>query len=133
MDDFDKLCAELRAQIVSSYESGVTVEDAERLAAKFLDGQMQVADRLRDADLDARMRKSGIKSIKAAVYLEHASKSDKKPSDAFLSNIVESTDSVRTSQDELDAAEVEVERLRNYLQTFQAAHVHYRNISKGAF
>lgn len=132
MDSFDKRCEELAQKIKDSYESSITVEDAESLSAEFLSAQLLLADQIRHADLDARMRKSGLKALKAAVYLEHATKSEKKPSDVMLQAIVDSEKMVQTSQDELDAAEVEVDRLKNYMDTFRNAHIYYRNIGRGA-
>ncbi len=130
---FIELCEELTEQIKSSYESGVAVEEAEKLAGKFLYAQLQVAEELRKADLDARMKKSGTKAIKASVYLEAATKSDKKPSDVMLGAIVDTSELVLGEQQKLDEAEVLKSSLDNYMSIFQNAHIHFRTISKGAF
>lgn len=133
MSTFKTLCEELVLEIQASYESGVTVEEAEKLAGKFLYAQIQVAEELRVADLDARMKKSGTKAIKATIYLEAATKSDKKPSDVMLGAMVDTNELVLGEQQKLDEADVLKSALDNYMNIFQQAHCHFRNISKGAF
>jgi hypothetical protein len=60
---------QLETKIQKSYEEGITLEDAEKLAAEFLHAMMQISQQLKSLDLDARMKKAGLKSIKAATYL----------------------------------------------------------------
>lgn len=129
----NKFYEQLRAEIQASYEQGVTLTEAEMLSAKFLDAQLRVADGLRQADLDARMRKAGLKAIKAAVYLEEAKKGDKKPSDVFIASVVDRHELVLSEQTAFDEAEVHRDHLQNYLQVFREAHVHFRQLSKGRF
>ncbi len=127
------LCTELEESIKVAYEGGVTLDEAERLASKFLYAQMQLATALQSADLDSRMKKSGLKAIKAAVYLEEVSKSDKKPSDTFLQNVVEINSLVIDAQGLHDKAEVDHDKYQNYFIIFKEAHVHFRGIAKGRF
>src|SRR5271165_5018523 len=107
-----EFCQELEASIVQAYESSVTVEEAEKLAAKFLHGQLQVSQALRDQDLDARMKKSGLKAIKASVYLHEVGKQDKKPTEAALTSLIDTNELVQGAQTDLDTAEVD----RDYLK-----------------
>lgn len=132
----DKLKAmfeELTSAIQNSYEDGVSIEQAEKLAAKFLHAQILVSNELSKLDLDARMRRTGVKAIKAAVYHEEATKGDKKPSDAFLQSLVDKSQEVILAQDDYDKAEVEKDSLQNYFNIFKEAHIFYRGISKGRF
>ena len=131
--NFLKLCEELTNQIQDSYESGITMEEAEKLAGKFLYAQIQVSEELKKSDLDARMRKSGLKAIRAAVYLDAATKGDKKPSDVLLEHLINQTPEVNQSQDGMDKAESERDHLQNYLNIFKDAHIHFRSIAKGSF
>lgn len=126
------LCERLSEEIKNSYEESITMEQAEKLAGKFLHAQIAVSNALRDADLDARMKKSGVKAIKAAIYHEEVSKADKKPSDTFLQNIIDLNETTKQEQDLLDSAEVERDLLHNYLTIFKDAHVHFRQISRGS-
>lgn len=128
MDQFE----ELTKDIQRSYEEGVTVEEAERLAGKFLHAQIMVSEEYRKADLDARMRKAGVKSVRAAVYMTNATKTDKKPSDTYLEAIINMDELVLGEQRGLDEAEVLVDQLRTYLSVFKEAHIHFRSIAKGA-
>lgn len=128
-----QFCTELENSIKQTYEEGVTIEEAEKLAAKFLHGQLQIAVALRDADLDARMRKSGLKAIKAVTYMEAAKATEKKPSDVYLQNLIDQSDLVCTSQVGLDEAEVERDLLQSYYNTFKEAHIYFRGVSKGRF
>lgn len=127
------MCEQLTSEIQDSYEMGVTVEAAERLAGKFLHAQLMVSEELRRADLDARMRKSGAKAVKAAVYLEEASKGDKKPSDVYLNAKVDINELVLSEQKAFDEAEVSRDNLQNYFNIFKESHIHFRSIAKGSF
>jgi hypothetical protein len=133
MSNFKKLCEELEEKILDSYANGVSLEDAEKLAGQFLHAQIKVSEELKKADLDARMRRSGVKSIRAAIYMEAATKSDKKPSDVMLNAIVDMDSIVLNEQKSYDEAEVEAESLERYYDIFSNAHVHFRTIAKGRF
>ncbi len=130
---FEKLCKTLEDKIKASYEEGVTPDAAEKLAGEFLHAQMSTSDHLKKIDLDSRMRKSGVKAVRAAVYMKACSESDKKPTENMLENILNTNDLVQTEQDELDKAEVERDNLKRYYDIFGNAHVHYRSIAKGSF
>lgn len=133
MTNFEKLCEQLEAKIVDSYEHGVTLEAAEKLAGEFLYAQLAVSTELKKCALSARMRKSGVKAIRAAIYTDTCNKSEKKPTETALDHLLNSNDLVVGEQGRLDAAEVEVEELERYFNIFQNAHIHFRGISKGRF
>ena len=124
---------ECEEAIQSAYTEGVSMEQAEKLAAKFLHAQIKAGAALREADLDARMRKTGVKAVKAAVYLEEAKKGDKKPSDVMLEAIVNNTGKVKDLQNQLDTAEAYRDQLVNYLSVFREGHIYFRGIAKGNF
>lgn len=124
---------ELEADIQKAYAENVSTDEAERLAAKFLLGQLSAGKELAALDLDERMKKTRLKSLKAAVYLENASKGDKKPSDVLLNAIVDSDKIVLTTQDSYDTAAVERARVDNFLHIFREAHLYFRAISRGRF
>lgn len=130
---FLAMCEGLTSKIKGAYEIGTTLEEAERLAAEFLHAQLMVGTHLQAADLNARMRKSGVKAIKAAVYLDGATKGDRKPSDVLLQAVVDSDKLVQTEQQSLDEAEVERNALENYLSVFKEAHIFFRGAAKGRF
>lgn len=132
-DNFKTLVEELTAAIQSSYEQGVTMEEAEKLAAKFLYGQIQVAEKLQVANLDSRMKKTGVKAIRAGVYMAEATRSDKKPSDVLLGALVDQAEAVITAQDLFDKAEVENDMLENYFNIFREGHIYFRGVSRGRF
>ena len=123
----------LESKIQNAYTEGTTLEQAERLAAEFLHAQMTVASMLQKTDLDARMRKSGVKAVKAAIYMEAATKTEKKPSDVMLQAIVDMDKVVQTEQDGLDTAEVERASLERYYDIFVNAHIFFRGVAKGNF
>lgn len=135
-DAFVALCEELENDIQESYLQGITCEEAEKMAGKFLHAQVSVVKELENADLSARMRKAGTKSIKAAVYLKAATPTnagDKKPTEAMLAATVDLDTIVQSEQAALDDAEVRLNKLKNYLSIFQEAHIHFRGIAKGRF
>ncbi len=123
----------LEEKIKAAYESGVTMEEAERLAGEFLSAQITVAEHLRNKDLDARMRKTGLKALKAAVYLDEVKKNEKKPTEAALTAVIDSSDLVVGEQGAFDEAEVDRDQFQNYLNIFNQAHHYFRAISKGSF
>lgn len=131
--NFKQLCDKLEAEIVQSYTEGVTIEEAEKLAGQFLHAQMQVSTELKKFDLDSRMRKTGVKAVKAAIYMDAATKPEKKPTEAMLSAIVDQHEVVQSEQTELDKAEVERDDLDRLFSVFKEAHVHFRQLSKGKF
>jgi len=125
------LYKELEQDIVNAYTEGASLEDAEKLAGKFLYAQMQVSSDLSSADLDARMRKSGVKAVRAAVYMDACSKAEKKPTEGQLDHMLNISDLVGNEQDSLDKAEVLKAQLERFYEVFQQAHVYFRQISRG--
>lgn len=130
---FQELCKSLEAKIQQSYEQGVTLEEAEKLAGEFLYAQIQVSGELKKIDLDSRMRKSGVKAVRAAIYMEAATKDVKKPTEGQLDHTINLNDMVIGEQNGLDKAEVTRDELERYYNIFQNAHIHFRGISKGRF
>lgn len=128
-----KLLTEISEEITKSYEEGVTIPEAEKLATKLLSAMMFIAEDLKRTSLDSRMKKSGVKAVRAAIYLDEVAKHDKKPSDSMLDNIVNVSSIVQAEQDKFDQAEVEYEYLENYMNIFREAHIHFRSISRGKF
>lgn len=121
------------AEIKNSYEQGITLEAAEKLAGKFLYAMISVSKDLQESDLNARMRKSGTKAVKSAVRTEEVKKHEKKPTEGALEDIINLSDIVQKEQDQLDAAEVNRDLLQNYLNIFKEAHLHFRAVAKGRF
>ncbi len=124
---------ELEQILINAYEGETTLQEAERLAARFLVAQMQVSGALRNADLDSRMKKTGTKALRAALYLNIVGQAEKKPTEAQIAATIDTDKMVEDAQTELDAAEVEREDLRRYYDIFQNAHVYMRGIAKGSF
>lgn len=128
-----QFCEQLEVKIQKSYEQGVTLEESERLAGEFLHAQLKISEELKNRDLDARMRKSGLKAVRAHAYLDIIQKNDKKPTETHISALIDTNALVSSSQDELDSSEVNRDELERYYDVFQNAHVHYRSIAKGRF
>lgn len=130
---FHKYCKELEEKITNSYLEGVTVEQAEKLAGEFLVAMMKISDEIKSVGLDARMKKSGVKALRAAIYLDIVQKADKKPTESQIDATITSDRIVVDEQQKLDAAEVYLDQLERYYDIFQNAHIHYRGVSKGRF
>lgn len=131
--DLNKFCKELENQIIAIYDTGITMEDAEKLAAKFLHGQIVVSEELKKLDLAARMRKSGLKAVRAAVYTEARSKAEGKTTEAQIAAVVDTHELTLTEQNGLDEAEVERDALERYYDIFRDGHIYTRGIAKGNF
>jgi hypothetical protein len=132
MEKFLKYCDELGKDIAASYEGGTTLDQAEKLAANFLSAQLLVVGKMHAADMDARMRKVGVKAIRSAVYMDAATTGDKKPSDVFIEAKVNLDALVQTEQKSFDEAEAYKDALYNYYNVFREAHIYYRGISRGS-
>lgn len=130
---FKQLCEQLEQEIKDSYETGITVDDAEKLAGKFLTAQLAVSKELQKSDLDSRMRKSGLKAIQAAVYSQECTKSDKKPTEAAIQHAINMNEVVAGEQQRLDEAESTRDDLDRYYSIFLNAHIFYRGVAKGKF
>lgn len=133
MSNFKAFCQKLETKIINAYEEGVSMPEAEKLAAEFLAAQLKVSSELAKLDLDSRMRKSGVKAIRAAIYLDAASKGDKKPTEAALAATLDSNDLVAGEQERFDIAEVDKNELERIYSIFQNGHIYFRGIAKGAF
>lgn len=129
----DDLCESLKQVIKDTYESGVTLEEAEKLAARFLHGQMLVASALQNCDLDSRMRKNGVKAIRAAVRTNEVKRHDKKPTESQLEDVVNLDLEVTQAQEDFDITEVKKEFLENCFGIFKDAHIYFRGIARGRF
>lgn len=127
---WDAYLQELENKIKDAYESSITITEAEKLAGEFLVAQMKVNAKIRVLALDARMRKQGVKAIRASVYLEKARAVEKKPSDSWLDSEVQRDPLVLTEQKSFDEAETEAEMYQNYLRIFDSCHVYFRQLSK---
>lgn len=131
MKNLQKLKESLEIKIQNTYETGVTVLEAEKLSAEFLNAMLMVSGRLTTVSLDARMKKSGVRAVRSAVLLDEISKVEKKPTESVLSAILDSNEIVASSQKELDLAEVEVEELKRLYDIYNNCHIFYRTITKG--
>lgn len=128
-----KLFKEIEQSIIQAYTEGVTISEAEKLAAKCLHAQIKISDELKNADLNARMSKSGLKAIKSAVYLNEKSKAEKKPTEAELSALVDSNELVSSEQKTFDTNEVELGELNRLYDICHEGHIFFRGIAKGKF
>jgi NurA-like 5'-3' nuclease len=131
--EFTDYCKRLEAKIQDSYEEGVSTETAEKLAGEFLSAMIRLADEIKVQSLDARMKKSGVKALKSAIYLDIVQKSDKKPTESHITATIDSDTVIGESQNRLDCAEVSVDHLERYYDIFYNAHLHFRSIAKGKF
>ncbi len=125
--------ADCEEAIQKAYTEGVEIGEAEKLAARFLHAQIKAGDALKDDDLDARMKKAGLKAVKAAAYLAESRKAEKKPTEAMLEALVNTDKTVLASQTALDNAEVHRDMLQNYLNVFREGHIYFRKIGGGTF
>lgn len=133
MKEILALCQELETTVQAAYEDGVTIEAAEKLAARMLAAQMKIAMQLASTDLDARMKKNGVKAMKAAAYMDEIAKHEKKPSEGFLENAVNANEIVGKEADAYEKADAEKDALATYLGIFKDAHIYFRTLAKGSF
>lgn len=133
MKTINDILAELKTAIDAAYENGVTMPEAEKLASMALSYRIAIADELRSIDIDSRMKKHGVKAVRAAVYMEELKKHEKKPAEAYLENAVNISDLVEKAEREFAEADVTREHLENYMSVLADAHVYFRQIAKGNY
>ncbi len=133
MTKFNDMVEGLELKIQNAYLEGVTVLEAEKLAAEFLHAQLRVSAELSAKDLDARMKKTGVKALKAAVYMNAATATEKKPTENMLNATVDQDSIVQEQQDKLDHAEVDKAELERLYDVFLNSHIYFRGIAKGNF
>lgn len=129
---FKKMTQELETIIESAYTEGVTVDEAEKLAARFLHAQLKVSEELRIADLDSRTRKSGVKAIRAALYTNIRSGPDK-VTEAAIEAQLNANDIVEAEQKSFDEAEVNRDELERLYNVYINCHIYFRGVAKGSF
>jgi hypothetical protein len=127
---FKEYCNQLEEVIANSYKRGTNATDAESFAAQFLQAQIKVSQELAKVDMDSRTRKSGVKAVRAAVYLDIVQNSDKKPTEAQLSALVDTNDIVQGEQKSYDEAESYKEELERYYNIFRETHLFFRALMK---
>lgn len=130
---FDQKCKQLEAKIIATYTTGVSLEEAEKLGAEFLSAMLLVSDELKKADLDSRMKKTGLKAIKASIYISNTKGLEKKPTEKALESLVDTNEDALEAQNEYDIAEVEKASLDRYYDVFSNTHIFFRGIAKGSF
>lgn len=123
----------LEEKIVDSYTTSISMEGSERLAGEFLRAQLLASKELKNLDLDSRMRKASVKSLRAVAYKEASTTSDKKPTESALEHVINSHPVVQKEQDEYDKSEANKSELERYLNIFQQAHHYYKGLSKGEY
>jgi len=129
---FKDRCQELEKLIQSAYEDSLTMDEAEKLAGNFLHAMLQVSSELSKADLDARTRKSGVKAVRAAMYLGIVQSAEgKKPTEAQIGAMTDTNPLVSSEQSALDSAEVLKGELERFYDIFNQAHIYFRQVSKG--
>ncbi len=125
--------AELVAIVKAAYVSGTTMEEAERHAARFLEAQLNVCAELASLDLDARMKKNGMKAARAQCYMDICSAAEKKPTETAIESQITLAPLVNAAVDLFDRADARRENLTLYLSVFKDAHIHFRTIMRGAY
>lgn len=129
---FKERCKELETIIQNAHENSLTLDEAEKASANFIHAMMQVSFELSKADLNARTRKSGVKAVRAAIYLDIVQKSDKKPTETAIESMINIDPLVASEQAALDDAEVLKAELERLWDVYNQSVFHFRNSSKGA-
>lgn len=130
-DDQTSAFAELEKDVEKAYEVGVTMEEGERLAAKFLRAMMQVSSAIRTKSLDARMKKNGYKTLRASAYLTIVQGNDKKPTETHISAMLDTDKDVIGAQDVYERADEDNLVLERLFAIFKEAHLYFRGVGRG--
>ncbi len=129
----DKMYETIKSEIMRAYEEGVSMPEAEKLAALTLAARIEISEEIKAADLDAKMRKQGVKAVRGGFYLKIIKREEKKPTEAMIAAEIETYEEVNAEEAQLSVAEVESARLKSMLDLFKDAHLYFRQICKGTF
>ena len=124
---------ELTETINKAYEQGVTMQEAERLAARTLTIRIELTDQIKERDLDARMKKHGVKAIKARAFVEEIVKHEKKPTESQLDAAVNLSPLVEAAELLFAESETTKNQLEAYSDIFKDAHIFFRGVAKGQY
>lgn len=119
-------------QIEKAYNEGVTQSEAERLAAGSLLVMNDLSCRLIVTESDRRMKKVGLKAIRAAVRLEAAKSGDKKPTESIIDAMVDTNELVSETESGYDAAEVASQAADRQYNIAKESHLYFRSVAKGS-
>lgn len=135
-DSFIPKYQELRADLKLVSDEGVSLEDAERLAAKFADALLELGGmdgHIQRAVLDAKLKKGSYKTFRAKVYLDTVNASEKKPTETMIESIILTNADVSKAEDAYHKAEEYAESLKRTYDVFRDVHIYFRGVAKGAF
>lgn len=114
-------------------DQGITIDHAERVAGLALSTMNELSEQLAVTDKARRMRKAGLKAIRAITRQEEIKKHDKKPTESQLDDVLTLNGMVQKEEDGFDEAEVETELLERQFGISKESHLYFRSISKGRF
>ncbi len=124
---------QLIKEIESVSDQGVTLDHAERVAGLALSTMNELSEQLAVTDKARRMRKAGLKAVRAITRQEEIRKHDKKPTESQLDDVLTLSAVVQKEEDGFDEAEVETEKLEREFSIAKESHLYFRSISKGRF
>lgn len=133
MSNLEDLIDELKSAVERAYNEGVTIPEAEKLAARTLSIRMAIADEIKTKDLDARMKKHGVKAVRGAAYSLEIGKFEKKPTESALEAAVNMSKTVHAAEEEYAEADTEKDRLQAYSDVFKDSHIFFRQLCKGTY
>lgn len=125
-----KLIEKLQARIQEVYEDGVTVTKSEDITHELADAEFKLVTMITPLDMDVRMRKHGVKQIRAAVYLDIIKNSEKKPTESQLAAMVDSDALVTEAQNSYDEAESLLAEAERLLDAVHNSQVVFRTLMK---
>ncbi len=133
MNNLEKELNSLKKSIESAYQEGVTIPQAEKLASKTLLVRMQLADEIQCNDLDARMKRQGVKAVRGQEYTRIATASDKKPTETAIESQINTSELVIDAENEYAIADTAKDRLQLYSGILADAHIFFRYTARGTF
>lgn len=106
---------------------------AKKMAALALKTQMDMLDILADAEAKTKIFKNAVEYEESKSYFEQK-KSGEKLTETALKHLINSSENVRESKDELITAEKQYKKWQNCFNLLKDAHIFFRNFgNKGDF
>lgn len=124
---------ELKEAIKKATDEGVSIPDAERLAAKTLTARIELSEEIKTQAIDAKMKRLGVKAVQAETYKKATEGVEKKPTEAALIHTINLNPEVIQEEINHAEAEAELEYKQSLLEIFKDAHLYFRSIMKGSF
>ncbi len=131
-DSLKELIERCMKELNDAHENRHITDQADRVAALFLDVQMQLADYIVELDFKTKMAKNELSRVEGVKYFDYKSApgADKKMTDAAVQHAIAKDEEVFKVKTELAQHESNQKKWANVMGIMNNGHIFFRTISK---